>query len=82
VNIASELTSGRIRHFTEIGFQTGKRQRNLLWYGLPQQVRQWSRKVAKVMDEFGVEVAELHETANIPLRRRHWPVYNGLDFLC
>jgi hypothetical protein len=58
------------------------RQRNLLWMGLPQQVRQWSRKVAKVMNKSGVEVAELHETANLLLPRRHWRVCNGLDFLC
>jgi hypothetical protein len=58
------------------------RQRNLLCLGLPHFVRQWSRKVAKIMNESRVEVAELHETPNILLRRRHWPVYNGLDFLC
>jgi hypothetical protein len=34
------------------------------------------------MDELGVEVTELHETANLLLRRRHWPVCNGLAFLC
>jgi hypothetical protein len=34
-----------------------------------------------MMDELGVEVAELHETANL-LRRRHLPVCNGLDFHC
>jgi hypothetical protein len=33
------------------------------------------------MDEYGVEVAELHETANLLLRRRQWPDCNGLDFL-
>jgi hypothetical protein len=35
-----------------------------------------------MMDELGVEVAELHETANLLLRRRHWQVCNGLDCLC
>jgi hypothetical protein len=32
--------------------------------------------------ELDVEVEELHETANLLLRRRHWPFCNGLDFLC
>jgi hypothetical protein len=33
------------------------------------------------MDELGVEVAELHEVANSPLRHRSWSCFNGLDFL-
>jgi hypothetical protein len=52
-----------------------------MWLGLPRQFRQWSRKVAKMMNKFGVKVTELHEFANLLLRRRHMPVYNGLDFL-
>jgi hypothetical protein len=35
-----------------------------------------------MMDELGAEVAELHETANLLLRRRHWPICNVLNFLC
>jgi hypothetical protein len=34
-----------------------------------------------MMDELGVVVAELYETANLLLRRRRWLVCNGLDFL-
>jgi hypothetical protein len=34
-----------------------------------------------MMDELGVEVTNLHQTANFLQRRRHWPVGNGLDFL-
>jgi hypothetical protein len=58
------------------------RQRNLMRMGLPQFVRQWCRKVAKVMDEYGVEVAELHETANLLKRRRYLSICNGLEFRC
>jgi hypothetical protein len=59
------------------------RQRNHLWLKFPQQVRQWCRKVAKVMDKYGVEVAKLRETAKFLLHySRQWPVCNGLDFLC
>jgi hypothetical protein len=32
------------------------------------------------MNEYGVEVAELHKTASLLLHRRHRPLYNGLDF--
>jgi hypothetical protein len=35
-----------------------------------------------MMDEYGVEAAKLHETANLRLRRWHLPIYNALDFLC
>jgi hypothetical protein len=35
-----------------------------------------------MMHKSGVQVAELHETANLLLRRRKWPVCNGFDFLC
>jgi hypothetical protein len=35
-----------------------------------------------MINKSGIEVAELYETANLLLRRRHWPVCNGLDFLC
>jgi hypothetical protein len=35
-----------------------------------------------MMDELGVvEVAEVHETASLLLRRRHWPLCNGLVVL-
>jgi hypothetical protein len=34
-----------------------------------------------MMNKSGIEVVELYETANL-LRRGHWLVYNGLDFLC
>jgi hypothetical protein len=34
-----------------------------------------------MVGELGVEVAELYETANFLLRRRHWLVYNGPDIL-
>jgi hypothetical protein len=34
------------------------------------------------MNRCGVEVAELHESANLLLCRRHWPVRNGLNFIC
>jgi hypothetical protein len=34
----------------------------------PQQVRPWCRKVAEMIDELA-EVAELHETPNLLLRR-------------
>jgi hypothetical protein len=40
-----------------------------------------AHKVAKIMDEFGVKVAKLHDTANFLLRRRLGLVYNGLDLL-
>jgi hypothetical protein len=33
------------------------------------------------MDEVGVEVEELHETASLLLRSRQWPASNGLDCL-
>jgi hypothetical protein len=35
-----------------------------------------------MMNKSDLKVAELHETANLLLRRRHWPLSNGLDFLC
>jgi hypothetical protein len=34
------------------------------------------------MNKSGIEVAELRETANLLVRRRHLLDYNGLDFLC
>jgi hypothetical protein len=34
------------------------------------------------MIKSSVEVAELHETANLVVRRRQCPIRNGLDFLC
>jgi hypothetical protein len=34
------------------------------------------------VDGLGVRVAKLYETAHLLLRRSHWPVGNGLDFLC
>jgi hypothetical protein len=34
------------------------------------------------MNELSVKVAELHETANLRLRRRHYGLCNGVDFLC
>jgi hypothetical protein len=34
------------------------------------------------MDELGVKVAKLYDIANLLLRRRHWSVCNGLDFVC
>jgi hypothetical protein len=37
--------------------------------------------VAKMMNELGEEAAKLHETAIFLLRRRHWPICNGFDFL-
>jgi hypothetical protein len=40
-----------------------------MWLGNPKKVRQWSRKVAKVMNGLGVEVGELHKPANFLLRR-------------
>jgi hypothetical protein len=33
------------------------------------------------MNKSGIEVAELYETANLLLRRRHGPVCNGLDLV-
>jgi hypothetical protein len=51
-----------------------------LWLGFSQQVRQMSRNVAKMMDALGVEVAELHETLNVLVYRRHWPVCKCLGF--
>jgi hypothetical protein len=50
--------------------------------GLPQLTRQSSRKVAKMIDELGVEVAEHNETASFLLRCRQWRICNGLEFLC
>jgi hypothetical protein len=34
------------------------------------------------MNKFGIEVAELLETANLLLRGRQWLVRNGLDVFC
>jgi hypothetical protein len=34
------------------------------------------------MNKSGIEIAEMYETANLLLRRGHWPVCNGLNFLC
>jgi hypothetical protein len=34
-----------------------------------------------MMDELGIEVAELHETANLLLRHMYMPILNGIDFL-
>jgi predicted nuclease with RNAse H fold len=36
----------------------------------PQKVRERCRKVIEMMHKSGVQVAELHETANLLLRRR------------
>jgi hypothetical protein len=38
-------------------------------------------KAAKMVDELGVADAVLYETANLLLRRRHWSICNGPDFL-
>jgi hypothetical protein len=89
-NIASKLISGKIKHCAEMSRNLGASKAskhagiNVTFCGLdfPQKVRQWSRKVAKVMNELGVEVAELHETASLLLCRRRWPVCRGFDFLC
>jgi hypothetical protein len=34
------------------------------------------------MNDSGLEVAQLLENADILLLRRHWPLCNGVDFLC
>jgi hypothetical protein len=56
------------------------RHRNLLWFGLPQLVRQWSRKVGKMINGLGVEVAEVHNAANFLMRHWQWPIFDGFDF--
>jgi hypothetical protein len=92
LNVASELTYGRITHGAEIS-RNLRVSRASKYVGVNVTLCGWDfrsktvngavrRKVAEMMNKSGVEVAELHETANLLPCRRHWLVCNDLNFLC